>query len=548
MSNLQDRLSGLMQTIASELLTPIVEYVLEHSDDFTEGADVEALVQQLADELQIEQVEAKSAGKRTSSSAIAAKTKGLSAGKASSKTTKSNKKGDSGKQWLSQKEFEKAVGDSDEDRIEANICSYSPPRGKDKGLFCGAEADYLGGEDGVDYTEFRCESCKTKIGRGAKLLNGEDTGSTKRTSSKKAISGVSSRSKKTTSKNTKSKAGSKKKPSDEDDDEDEEDDDETPTIQANPNDSLTELLGEGAYFCFNEGIENSVFMSDGDEYILFGHYKGKTVLNDETEVTPKLLGEFVSYSAKDKDAQAAAKLLSMTVSTVEEMMKIVNKDEEEQPKKKKTPPKKVVKGDDNNDEEEQPKKKKTPPKKPAKNDDDDDEEEKPKKVVKKPAKNDDDDDEEEKPKKVVKKPAKNDDDDDEEKKPKKVVKKPVKNDDDDEEEKPKKVVKNPTPTKKPSKTPVKQDDEEEQPKEEKTKKVVKKPVKVDDDEEEQPKEEKTKKVVKKPAKNDDDEEEEQPKSSAASSKSNPKTSISSTNSKEEEKKVEDDDEDNEMYD
>jgi hypothetical protein len=60
----------------------------------------------------------------------------------------------------------------------SDFCSYSPPRGPNKNLFCSALAEYFTKENGSTYLDYRCEGCTKlergervgKIGRGAIIL------------------------------------------------------------------------------------------------------------------------------------------------------------------------------------------------------------------------------------------------------------------------------------------------------------------------------------------------------------------------------------------
>ncbi len=111
-------------------------------------------------------------------------------------------------------------------------------------------------------------------------------------------------------------------------------DDEELTIETIRNESLIKLLGEGTFFCSNEGLENSILKSynSGKRTIIFGHYKGDIVIDRETKVTRNLLGDFINYTNKDKVAKLVAKTLAIQISTVEEMVKLIkNQDEDNNP-------------------------------------------------------------------------------------------------------------------------------------------------------------------------------------------------------------------------
>ncbi len=438
MSSFRDSIASHIEGVISSSLVPIVQYVIEHINDFSDDPDVDVLAEQIASELQIEARVEKSTAKRSTANEVASKTKGLSAGKAATGAKKSRtvKKESDDNRWFDKKTFESMLGDTDdhkstpEERCEANLCSYNPPRGQNKGLFCGAAASHYGNEDTDDYTLFRCEACKEKSGRGAKLLEGDDTVSTKR-NTKKNVPGVNSRSKTAPTKNS-SKSKTKK--------DDEENDDDGKTVSVTENDSLIKLLGKEFFICENEGIENSIILINDGECTLFGHYTGDEEINENTDFTPELLEEFVNYSSKNKEAMKVATSLQMTVSTVEEMMEYLEKSQEKHSSKKKDDKKKKpAKVQDDDEDEDESSKKKDDKKKKASKVQDESPKKKDKKKEKDPEPEDDEDDSPKKKDNKKKKETEPEDDEDSSSKKKDdKKKKPSKVQDQDEDDSPKK--------------------------------------------------------------------------------------------------------------
>lgn len=51
---------------------------------------------------------------------------------------------------------------------KGDICSYAPPRGPSKELFCCLPATHFTNSE--DKNMYRCDKCKDKVGRGSKML------------------------------------------------------------------------------------------------------------------------------------------------------------------------------------------------------------------------------------------------------------------------------------------------------------------------------------------------------------------------------------------
>ena len=85
------------------------------------------------------------------------------------------------------------------------------------------------------------------------------------------------------------------------------------------NKSLQRLLGNGAYICTNEGLENSIIMEVDEEVLLFGY--SKDLISEKTILTKAKLQNFVNYDKKkNKDALKLASELGLVLSDVQTMV------------------------------------------------------------------------------------------------------------------------------------------------------------------------------------------------------------------------------------
>jgi nucleolin len=460
MSSFKKSMENVMIEMAGSLLRPFVKYAIENAELFGDEPDEDKLVSKMASELKLpDDTSAKSARSSTKSgSKVSDTVKGLGASKAGSKSNKkSSKKEDS--PWLSKSDFVALM----EENPDEDYCSYVPPRGQHKEKFCGKIADHKNSSDTDHKHEFRCDSCKEKVGRGKKVLEEGDTAPS-RSMKKKPINGITKRSG-----NRPADKKSKKK-KDESSDEESSDSDEEKMEVIN-NDYLTELLGNGYYLFPIENIGTTLVYTGEETNTVYGKFKGE--VNDTTKITAATIAALqkINSSKIDKTFISSNDLVFADPkeldfnneskkgdSSAEEKPKNKSKgkkaessEEEKKPKKGK-----VEESSESEAESSIEEKKKSKSKPPAKKTVKKDEEEKPKVKPKRKETKKDESSVEEKPKvkeessdRAEEKPSKKEESSEEEKPSKKEVKKEELSDSVEEKPKVKPTKKTPPPIQEP---------------------------------------------------------------------------------------------------
>ena len=335
MTAIDQAIKAQIHDLALAFLLPFVEFAISNPDMF-EGDDLnrQEICSKMIKELKLE---IKSEAKTKISDAL----KGMGASKTSGTRTKGKSTKKEEDQWMTKDDFINFV----ESNPNEDFCSYTPPRGKNKDLFCGRVANVKNSENTNDSSLYRCESCKSKAGRGKKLLANDGDAPTK-SIKRNPILGITKR-KPADRKNNKKDDSDSEKSSEEDSDSE-----SSAELELTPNKTLTKLIGKNYYLYDlpNVGV-CLVTLKGEDNIIVYGKFENDVTAS--TTITPKMLKELSNIKESKINKKGLDSFTFMKTSDLD--LSGLKKTEDESPKKDK----KSKKQEDESSEEETKKEKKS---------------------------------------------------------------------------------------------------------------------------------------------------------------------------------------------
>ena len=335
MTAIDQAIKAQIHDLALAFLLPFVEFAISNPDMF-EGDDLnrQEICSKMIKELKLE---IKSEAKTKISDAL----KGMGASKTSGTRTKGKSTKKEEDQWMTKDDFINFV----ESNPNEDFCSYTPPRGKNKDLFCGRVANVKNSENTNDSSLYRCESCKSKAGRGKKLLANDGDAPTK-SIKRNPILGITKR-KPADRKNNKKDDSDSEKSSEEDSDSE-----SSAELELTPNKTLTKLIGKNYYLYDlpNVGV-CLVTLKGEDNIIVYGKFESDVTA--ATTITPKMLKELSNIKESKINKKGLDSFTFMKTSDLD--LSGLKKTEDESPKKDK----KSKKQEDESSEEETKKEKKS---------------------------------------------------------------------------------------------------------------------------------------------------------------------------------------------
>ena len=465
MSTIKQAIETQINDVALSFIRPFINYVTDNLDLFKDDPDVDRISSKMIKELKLE---TKSDTKNKISDAL----KGMGASKSGSTKSKS-KNSKKEELWLTKDEFLELV----ENNPDEDYCSYTPPRGKNKNLFCGKVADSKNSENTRDNSFYRCESCKEKVGRGKKLLAGDDSAPSK-SIKRNPVPGITNR------KSSRPTNGKNKKQEESESDEGSEDSssESGESLELTPNKSLTKLLNKNHCIYNLTGIGSCLVVLEKDGKnnecaVIYGKFASE--VSGSTNITEKMLRELTDVKESKVDKEEASNFTFKKTSDLN-LSKLKKKDEDSHNENTKEDSSEESSKKPKKEESSKKSKKEESNKKPKKEESSEEPPKKPKKEEsnKKPKKEESSEEPPKKPKKEESKKSKKEESSEEPpKKPKKEEsnKKPKK--EESSEEPPKK------PKKEESKKSKKEESSEEPPKKPKKEESNKKSKKEESSEE-----------------------------------------------------------------
>jgi hypothetical protein len=291
MSLISQEIQNLIIDLRVAALRPLVEYAVRNIDSFDNKPDIDKLCIRVAEDLKIDLAATNSSSSRGGGSTrggggkVSDAVKGLSASKSAPAKSgggggkKGSKKDES--EWMNLETYL-----ANRDRADEPLCAYSPPRGQNKGMFCGAIANEINDTNSNDSAKYRCSSCRGKTGRGEKIINGDGDAAPSRSIRGKNAPGFTRHTESRPTSRKSGNEGKREEKSGGGKDEEE--------LTLKENDDLAKILGEGFYLFELDKLGMFLATVNEDDsgvqtVKVFGKFN--KLVDETSRITPKMLVE-----------------------------------------------------------------------------------------------------------------------------------------------------------------------------------------------------------------------------------------------------------------